>query len=890
MKHIYLLLSFFFMPILLVAQKPQAIHSLEIRHEVDERINAMDIENGRIDLETGHPISLYAIDYQLEKSSPEEMARQYLEQEARILGLQYPDLRDLELHAIRSTNAGDVVRFRQHYEGLPVNKAEVTVSIDPNSRVQMVLSTYRTQLKVEDTSLTISEAQAIQIASDYIEASYLMMEITNRPMIYQNNAMTRVAHEVMILAGEPQGQWHVYVDAQSGEIFKVQNMLHYYCKHDKKEGCTDQCGADQETNGDPKKKTTTTRSAMAIVDGDGFVFDPDPLSSNMVAYGGNYSDNNDATNTDLDDARFSVTLREIEEENGVYKLLGPWAEISDHDAPSKGLFTQNSSTFNFNREEDGFEAVTCYFHIDSMMRYINETLDCQVEPYQYSHGVLFDPSGANGADNSFYSSGAGTLTFGEGCVDDGEDSDVIHHELGHFLHDMVTSGGLSQQEGLSEGCGDYVAQSYNRAAGYWTPSDPAYNWVFNWDGHNECWNGRVTNNSDGYPAGLGGGLHSDGTIWSSCMMNVWDILGRDLTDKIFHEGLGMTNGGSNQTDAAVAVYQAAVNLNYSMADQLAVHNTLSACGYALPPIDQPPIAMIDSDITTLCLDNVNTVNFMDVSESDTPITGRLWTFQGGTPSTSTDENPTVTYATDGNYDVSLSVTNANGTDDVTLTDHITVVSGNNCSNCTMTTDNTVVVISEVGANNVVTSTINIPTGGTIEDVKVVNITGEHSYLGDLIFTLISPNQTEVQLNEAVCGTDEDFNVGFDDAATTGTLPCPYTDGMSYIPFEALSAFDGEDAAGDWTLSILDQFDADGGQLDSWTIEVCVIGGGSNCDTDLTVTDPITGTYNAANSIISGGTVVNGTSAIFQAGGLIDLQIGFEVESNAEFTGEIEECP
>ena len=41
------------------------------------------------------------------------------------------------------------------------------------------------------------------------------------------------------------------------------------------------------------------------------------------------------------------------------------------------------------------------------------------------------PHGFNGADNSSYSPGTGRLQFGEGGVDDAEDSDVVHHELGH---------------------------------------------------------------------------------------------------------------------------------------------------------------------------------------------------------------------------------------------------------------------------------------------------------------------------------------------------------------------------------------------------------------------------------------------------------------------------
>lgn len=51
-----------------------------------------------------------------------------------------------------------------------------------------------------------------------------------------------------------------------------------------------------------------------------------------------------------------------------------------------------------------------------------------------------------------------------------------------------------------------------------------------------------------------------------------------------------------------------------------------------------------------------------------------WTFEGGTPSTSNDTNPqNILYQTEGIYDVTLTVTNAFGTNSVTYTDYIQVV-------------------------------------------------------------------------------------------------------------------------------------------------------------------------------------------------------------------------
>ncbi len=68
-----------------------------------------------------------------------------------------------------------------------------------------------------------------------------------------------------------------------------------------------------------------------------------------------------------------------------------------------------------------------------------------------------------------------------------------------------------------------------------------------------------------------------------------------------------------------------------------------------------------------------TVTFTDVS-TNAP-TSWSWTFTGGIPASSTDQNPTITYNTPGTYSVTLSATNQYGTGTITKTDYITVLSG-----------------------------------------------------------------------------------------------------------------------------------------------------------------------------------------------------------------------
>ena len=65
------------------------------------------------------------------------------------------------------------------------------------------------------------------------------------------------------------------------------------------------------------------------------------------------------------------------------------------------------------------------------------------------------------------------------------------------------------------------------------------------------------------------------------------------------------------------------------------------------------------------------VQFFDDSEGE--VDSWSWTFPGGNPGTSSEQNPTtVTYDTPGTYDVTLVVTNSAGSDTITNENYITV--------------------------------------------------------------------------------------------------------------------------------------------------------------------------------------------------------------------------
>ncbi|MGZ3864178.1 MAG: PKD domain-containing protein [Bacteroidia bacterium] len=83
----------------------------------------------------------------------------------------------------------------------------------------------------------------------------------------------------------------------------------------------------------------------------------------------------------------------------------------------------------------------------------------------------------------------------------------------------------------------------------------------------------------------------------------------------------------------------------------------------------PPVANFSATPTTICAGS--TVNFTDMS-TQSP-SAWSWTFQGGTPSTYTVQNPSVVYNTPGTYSVSLTAVNGMGSNTYTVANYITVV-------------------------------------------------------------------------------------------------------------------------------------------------------------------------------------------------------------------------
>jgi PKD repeat protein len=111
-------------------------------------------------------------------------------------------------------------------------------------------------------------------------------------------------------------------------------------------------------------------------------------------------------------------------------------------------------------------------------------------------------------------------------------------------------------------------------------------------------------------------------------------------------------------------------------NNLFTQENLEATGTTNEDVANPPLAIPVADFSSstrmVCVGEP--VDFYDASWKAT-VSSYAWTFEGGSPATSTDENPTVTYSQDGYYDVTLTVTNNSGSHTKTFTNMIYVSGG-----------------------------------------------------------------------------------------------------------------------------------------------------------------------------------------------------------------------
>ena len=288
----------------------------------------------------------------------------------------------------------------------------------------------------------------------------------------------------------------------------------------------------------------STAVPAQAADGSGRVFNPNPVVSLKDT---NLKDENDA-DVVPEAAYVDVILRDLD---GTGYLEGPYVStrLTDERAYEPTL------QFHYTREDDRFEEVMVYYHIDAVARYLKGLgFDFVDNGPPIPVNVHSDHS-----DAPFYDYFTRKIHLGDGGVDDAEDAEVIVHEYGHVIQYRQVGGwfGTGEGEAMSEGFCDFLAASYFSAVSDGFPDTT----VCDWEWVHSTTGGRAVNSDKYYPEDTGGSTHEDGMIWSAALWELFEALGRDASIRLVIKSHDRLSVDAGFLDGAKALLAADRDLN-----------------------------------------------------------------------------------------------------------------------------------------------------------------------------------------------------------------------------------------------------------------------------------------------------------------------------------------
>ncbi|MCC6727395.1 MAG: PKD domain-containing protein, partial [Saprospiraceae bacterium] len=211
-----------------------------------------------------------------------------------------------------------------------------------------------------------------------------------------------------------------------------------------------------------------------------------------------------------------------------------------------------------------------------------------------------------------------------------------------------------------------------------------------------------------------------------------------FTSSVNGNTASFTNGSSNATsyswnfgDGSPASTEANPTHTYANnGTYTVVLSATNACGTVTSSqtvsIVTAPAAAFTGTPTSGC--GPLTVQFTNQSSSNA--TSWSWSFPGGTPSSSTEQNPTVVYNTAGTYTVSLTATNSAGSNTATQTNYITVQAGPSAAYTFTTAGNTTSFTN--GSSNATSYSWNFGDGSPAN----TETSPAHTYAGEGTYTVV----------------------------------------------------------------------------------------------------------------------------------------------------------
>lgn len=365
--------------------------------------------------------------------------------------------------------SGRVITYRQYYHDLIVVGASVKICTNNQGKIISWATSLLSAVGENFPNNWIEESAAINLAMTAANVKGLRYKIQIEKVVLPWRGFPRFCWRVKLPASDPLGDWEILIASDTGNVLLIEDRLNR-------------------------------------IDGVGNVFAPDPIT---VLHDNTLTDDDDRADAVPEEAYSEVDLREISlDDEDQYILTGNWVNTE----PTADRARMDEAEFRFDRSNDHFEEVMAYYHIDTQARYLVGLGFGEMLPGQ----LLVNVNGVE-EDVSFFSPQTGILTTGTGGVDDAEDADVLIHEYGHaVIYEMLGDWRGGETALMSEGLCDYLAGDYSLAMnGDFQPL-----FIYNWDGHNEFWEGRILNSTIKYSEIPEMNSHEAGQLWSSLLTEV----------------------------------------------------------------------------------------------------------------------------------------------------------------------------------------------------------------------------------------------------------------------------------------------------------------------------------------------------------------------------------
>jgi len=436
----------------------------------------------------------YSVDMPQDSIEAERIIRNFIKKQMKLPGI--ANIKNLKVQKIHRRFGNWMIQYDQVYQNIPVEFGGLSFSLQPPGFITMMGLDYYSGINIT-TIPKIDENSAWEsVEKDLQQKEGMLKDKFNDgliiyPSVRNKNYQYVLCWKFKVLTENPPQLWVYYIDAKTGEVIQSQNIMRF-----------DVCSGYVSGQIYPLDETETPISVSFAHEN----VDILDTAGSVIA----------SAETDLD-GQYSIEYSAEEAEQIQSFLRGPFVYVRPDDSVQPHLANIASShdwDWGCGPEQNVF------YHINYIHDYIaSPPFDFHEIDRRVTCWVGVDELGCSAA----YASWPWLLIqFGTGCGDLALKSDVIYHEYGHFIDDMIAYYPYEgEKAAIAEGKAHYFAAMLN--------NDPL---ITDWNLDNDLRTGADYLEGESYFK-----YHHNGTIIGGALWDLRERIGSEIADLLFFEAI-----------------------------------------------------------------------------------------------------------------------------------------------------------------------------------------------------------------------------------------------------------------------------------------------------------------------------------------------------------------